>query len=1291
MAANVVRVNGDYKIQTSQGGNITLDTGSSGGIVNVIGDLVVAGTTTTLNTVELNIEDNTIVLNKGHGSVTGVTQGTSGIVIDRGSVEYGNASILWNESESWDDPVSATIRTGAFVFSTATGGLNGIKTNSIDTRGSKLYINTGSTTISVHGTNNYETHVSDDDDIPNKKYVDDTLAYAIEQVGGAIRDFPPNPNLPGFLLNNGVGGLSWYTPSKADFQLGNVTNESKATMFTDAVLTGTPTAPTADSTTNTTQIATTEFVQSQVTTLLDSVPDAGKTLGKLYTLIGNLGIDFSAKAPLASPTFTGTVSGITATMVGLGNVTNESKTTMFSNPIFTGTVSGVTATHVGLGNVTNESKATMFTTPTFTGHPTLEGVTSTGATGTGNIVFDRSPTLVTPTLGVATATSINKVTITTPSTGATLNISDGKTLSATNTLTFSGTDSSTITLGAGGTVVYTSNKLSDLSATTSAELAGVISDETGSGSLVFATSPTFTTSIDSSATFGAFSSAVTLTIGNTSAASTTNISTAAITTGTKTINIGTGGTSAAVTNINIGSSTGTNTTIYGFNAPTPLFTTSVGTSNNSFDVFNTTATTINAFGAATALTIGNAGTGSIITINNPTVTLEYATSLNINGASPSISTSNIGTVSVFNTNAREGNLFGSATTINIGGVNNTSTINIGSGALTPGRTRNVYIGQTTLTAGANSSPGVTNIRIGTGSFGTTSIQSNAVGLGTTSGSLTSYTTFSASGTSVAAAGSYSVSSTTNGYGSNATFTIVKTGSNTTYSTGITGNLTITVNGSNPGYAIGDTITVLGTALGGVSPGNDLTLTILSGLSPSTTTIQGNANVTGTVAMSSSFLRNRIINGDMRIDQRYNGAVTANTINGYTVDRWFVSQSPIGKVTVQRNGGANVNGGISATYLSGSGGAIGTSTFAVTGTPTIFQGQSVSGTGIPANTFVGSFTVIGGNTYITLANGTNTGTVNFSGQQASGTYYFSALPPSGFSHYLNITNSSSAYTPVSTDLGHSVYQWIEGYNMSDFDYGRSTAKPVTVSFWAYSTVTGIYSWRLVGVGGDGYITSYVSTFNITNANTWQYFSFVVPGCTIGSWNTDHKPGVAFQIYLSYPSSNTAYLTSTLNQWQSGNLYGASTATANLLGTANAVFNITGVQVEAGTVATPFERRPFGQELQLCQRYYYRITSTSVYTPFGTGVCASTTGALINVPLPVTMRTTASILDVTTFANYVIFDGVNNTPLTNLILQYSGLNSATLTATTGATLVQARPALLESNNTSTAYIGFNAEIS
>jgi hypothetical protein len=118
----------------------------------------------------------------------------------------------------------------------------------------------------------------------------------------------------------------------------------------------------------------------------------------------------------------------------------------------------------------------------------------TDETGSGALVFGTSPTLTTPTLGVASATSINKVTLTAPATGSTLTLADGKTLTISNTLTFTGTDSSSVAFGAGGTVVYTSNKLSVHAATSSSELAGVISDETGSGKLVFGTSPSFVTS-----------------------------------------------------------------------------------------------------------------------------------------------------------------------------------------------------------------------------------------------------------------------------------------------------------------------------------------------------------------------------------------------------------------------------------------------------------------------------------------------------------------------------------------------------------------------------------------------------------------------------------------------------------------------------------------------------------------------------------------------------------------------------------------------------------------------------
>jgi hypothetical protein len=235
---------------------------------------------------------------------------------------------------------------------------------------------------------------------------------------------------------------------------------------------------------------------------LTAVPGVGSgTWGAITGTLANqidLSLALGLKANLVSPVFTGTptvpgyvpttttvnghaLSGnitVTATDVGLGNVTNESKATMFTNPVLTGsptvpgyvptstTVNGhalsgnvsVTAADVSLGNVTNESKATMFTSPTFTGHPTIEGVTATGATGTGNLVFSASPTLTTPALGTPSAIVLTNATGTAASltagavTGYTP-ASGSLTLSGADAITLSTTNTTSVTLPTSGTLI----------------------------------------------------------------------------------------------------------------------------------------------------------------------------------------------------------------------------------------------------------------------------------------------------------------------------------------------------------------------------------------------------------------------------------------------------------------------------------------------------------------------------------------------------------------------------------------------------------------------------------------------------------------------------------------------------------------------------------------------------------------------------------------------------------------------------------------------------------------------
>lgn len=133
-----------------------------------------------------------------------------------------------------------------------------------------------------------------------------------------------------------------------------VTDLSAKAEIDSQTFTGTPKAPTAAIGTNTTQIATTAFVRSEVAALVDSSPTALDTLNELAAALGDdpnfattVNNSIATKAPINSPTFTGTVNGITSSMVGLGNVTNESKSTMFNNPTFNG---AATATSFNIGS-----------------------------------------------------------------------------------------------------------------------------------------------------------------------------------------------------------------------------------------------------------------------------------------------------------------------------------------------------------------------------------------------------------------------------------------------------------------------------------------------------------------------------------------------------------------------------------------------------------------------------------------------------------------------------------------------------------------------------------------------------------------------------------------------------------------------------------------------------------------------------------------------------------------------------------------------------------------------------
>jgi hypothetical protein len=197
---------------------------------------------------------------------------------------------------------------------------------------------------------------------------------------------------------------------------------------------------------------------------------------------------------------------------------------------------------------------------------------------------------------------------------------------------------------------------------------------------------------------------------------------------------------------------------------------------------------------------------------------------------------------------------------------------------------------------------------------------------------------------------------------------------------------------------------------------------------------------------------------------------------------------------------------------------------------------------------------------------------FTVQQNAG----SVTPPAGFTNYLGAT-SSSAYSITSGDY-FGLEQLIEGYNMADLGWGTANAKTVTLSFWAYSSLTGTFAGSIRNP--SSYNRSYVFSYSIPVANTWTQISVTITGDTAGTW-TGASNSAGINLYFSIGVGST--YSSTAGSWQSGN-YVSATGATSVVGTNGATFYITGVQLEVGSSATGYEYRMYGQELTLCQRYY-----------------------------------------------------------------------------------------------------------
>ena len=352
----------------------------------------------------------------------------------------------------------------------------------------------------------------------------------------------------------------------------------------------------------------------------------------------------------------------------------------------------------------------------------------------------------------------------------------------------------------------------------------------------------------------------------------------------------------------------------------------------------------------------------------------------------------------------------------------------------------------------------------------------------------------------------------------------------------------------------------------------------------------------TAAASPYVLKNRIINGDMRIDQRNAGASTTLTANTYTLDRWKAYTYTSSKFSVQQNAG-------------------------------------------------------------------------------------SATLPAGYTNYLGVTSLSS-YSVTSSDY-YFLSQPIEGYNVSDLAWGTASAKTITLSFLVYSSLTGTFGGS---ISNNANTRSYPFTYTISSANTWTTVSITIAGDTNAAWASGSNTTNGIGMYLCFGLGMGSTYSGTAGSWASAAYYSATGATS-VVGTNGATFYITGVQLEVGSTATPFERRLYNQELANCQRYYEQINGSGNASAFGSGTAFSTTAARIFIPFAILKRTSPT-LTFSSASNFLTqYGGGTSTP--SAISSVGTAIQNCYISTTG-TYTQGYAIVLLDNVTTSAYIAASAEL-
>lgn len=211
----------------------------------------------------------------------------------------------------------------------------------------------------------------------------------------------------------------------------------------------------------------------------------------------------------------------------------------------------------------------------------------------------------------------------------------------------------------------------------------------------------------------------------------------------------------------------------------------------------------------------------------------------------------------------------------------------------------------------------------------------------------------------------------------------------------------------------------------------------------------------------------------------------------------------------------------------------------------------------------------------------------------------AVVPTGFTHALGLTVTSTK-TPAAADQFDITHK-VEGLNVADLAWGSASAQSITLSFWVRASVTGTYAVAVMNAANN---RSYVANYTVSASNTWEQKTITIAGDTTGTWvTTSADSGITLRFDLGSGSNRNT----TAGAWAAGN-YTRTSGSVSLVSNSSATLHVTGVQLERGTVATPFERRPYSVELLLCQRYLRALKSGLV------GFWASSTAVRLQCTWP-----------------------------------------------------------------------------